>query len=165
MSYTWIYPGSLQKSDCVYHRKMLLLLLLSRFSPVQLCVTPWTAAYQAPPSMGFSRQEYWSGVPSPSPRKILDGLKEEMHTRSVGLSSVQGTHNKNRRLPYGICTVCAPLCLTLWDTMDCTTSGSSVHGIFQARILEWVAVSYSRGSSRLRSRIYVSCIGRQILYN
>ena len=39
------------------------------FSRVQLFVTPWTAAYQAPPSMGFSRQEYWSGVPSPSPFK------------------------------------------------------------------------------------------------
>ena len=36
-------------------------------SRVWLCVTPWTAAYQAPPSMGFSRQEYWSGVPLPSP--------------------------------------------------------------------------------------------------
>ena len=41
-------------------------------SRVQLFVTPWTAAYQAPPSMGFSRQEYWSRVPSPSP---LAGLK------------------------------------------------------------------------------------------
>ena len=39
-----------------------LLLLLSHFSRVWLCATPWTAAYQAPPSMGFSRQEYWSGV-------------------------------------------------------------------------------------------------------
>ena len=37
------------------------------FSHVQLLATPWTAAYQAPPSMGFSRQEYWSGVPLPSP--------------------------------------------------------------------------------------------------
>ena len=47
--------------------KMLLLLLLlpSRFSRVRLCATPWTAAYQAPPSMGFSRQEYWSGLPLP----------------------------------------------------------------------------------------------------
>ena len=36
-------------------------------SRVRLFATPWTAAYQAPPSMGFSRQEYWSGVPSPSP--------------------------------------------------------------------------------------------------
>ena len=45
----------------------ILLLLLSCFSHVQLCATPWTTAYQAPPSMGFSRQEYWSGVPLPSP--------------------------------------------------------------------------------------------------
>ena len=39
-------------------------------SCVQLFATPWTAAYQAPPSVGFSRQEYWSGVPSPSLRKV-----------------------------------------------------------------------------------------------
>ena len=38
---------------------------------VQLLATPWTAAYQAPPSMGFARQEYWSGVPSPSPESWL----------------------------------------------------------------------------------------------
>ena len=46
---------------------LLLLLLLSRFSRVRLLAAPWTAAYQAPPSMGFSRQEYWSGLPLPSP--------------------------------------------------------------------------------------------------
>ena len=40
-------------------------------SRVQLLATPWTAAYQAPPSMGFSRQEYWSGVPLPSPTTWL----------------------------------------------------------------------------------------------
>ena len=43
----------------------LLLLLLSRFSLVRLCATPWTAAYQASLSMGFSRQEHWSGLPFP----------------------------------------------------------------------------------------------------
>ena len=42
-------------------------------SCVQLLATPWTAAYQAPPSMGFSRQEYWSGVPLPSPATIARG--------------------------------------------------------------------------------------------
>ena len=46
---------------------LLLLLLLSRFSRVRLCATPWTAAHQASPSMGFSRQEHWSGLPFPSP--------------------------------------------------------------------------------------------------
>ena len=44
-----------------------MLLLLSHFSHVQLCVTPWTAAHQAPPSLGFSRQKHWSGLPFPSP--------------------------------------------------------------------------------------------------
>ena len=45
---------------------LLLLLLLSHFSRVRLCPAPWTAAYQAPPPMGFSRQQYWSGLPLPS---------------------------------------------------------------------------------------------------
>ena len=42
---------------------------LKSLSCVQLLVTPWTAAYQAPLSMGFSRQEYWSGLPLPSPAR------------------------------------------------------------------------------------------------
>ena len=47
-------------------------------------------------------------------------------------------------------------CLTLCDPMDCSLPGSSVHGIFQARVLEWVAVSFSRGSSQPRdqTRVY-----------
>ena len=48
-------------------RQSLLLLLLSHFSRVRLCTTPETAAPQAPPSLGFSRQEHWSGLPFPSP--------------------------------------------------------------------------------------------------
>ena len=47
--------------------RMCLLLLLSRFSPVRLCATLQTAAHQAPPCLGFSRQEHWSGLPFPSP--------------------------------------------------------------------------------------------------
>ena len=46
---------------------LLLLLLLSRFSRVRPCATPETAAHQAPPSLGFSRQEHWRGLPFPSP--------------------------------------------------------------------------------------------------
>ena len=48
--------------------------------------------------------------------------------------------------------------LTLCDPMDCSLSGSSIHGIFQARILEWVAISFSRGSSQPRDQTWVSCI-------
>ena len=47
--------------------RMTMLLLLSRLSRVRLCATPQTAAHQAPPSLGFSRQEHWSGLPFPSP--------------------------------------------------------------------------------------------------
>ena len=48
-------------------------------------------------------------------------------------------------------------CLALCDPMDCSPSGSSVHEIFQVRILEWVAISFSRGSSQPRDRTRVSC--------
>ena len=58
----------------------------------------------------------------------------------------------------------AQLCPTLCDPMDCRLPGSSVHGIFRARILEWVAISFSRGSFQPRDRTCVSCIIRQILY-
>ena len=50
-----------------YNLLLLLLLLLSRFSRVRLCVTPSMAAHQAPPSLGFFRQEHWSGLPFPCP--------------------------------------------------------------------------------------------------
>ena len=59
-------------------------------------------------------------------------------------------------------------CVWLCDPMDSNTPGSSVHGIFQARILEWFAISYSTGSSWPRNNTqvsWVSCIGRQILYH
>ena len=52
-----------------------------------------------------------------------------------------------------------------WDPMDCSPPGSSVQGIHQARILEWVAISSSRGSSWPRDRTFISCLGRQILYH
>ena len=84
-----------------------LLLLLSCFSRVRLCATPQTAAHQAPPSLGFSRQEHCSGLPFPSPM-----------------------HESEREV--------AQSCPTLSDPMDCSLPGSSVHGIFQARVLEWV---------------------------
>ena len=56
-------------------------------------------------------------------------------------------------------------CPTLCDPMDCSPPGSSVHGISQARILEWVAISLSRGPSQPRDGTRVSCIGSWILYH
>ena len=57
-----------------------------------------------------------------------------------------------------VCVLVAQSCLTLSDPMDCSSPGSFLHGIFQARILEWVAVSFSRGSSWPRDRTCVPCI-------
>jgi len=71
------------------------------------------AAHQVLPSLGFSRQEHWSGLPVPSP----------MHeSESEVIQS----------------------CPTLSDPMDCSLPGSSVHGIFQARVLEWVAIAFQK---------------------
>ena len=58
---------------CVRKSNMLLTLML--LSRVQLFATPWTVAYQAPLSMGFSRQEYWSGLPFPSPDLPNPGIE------------------------------------------------------------------------------------------
>ena len=77
-----------------------------------LC-SPQTAAHQAPLSRGFSRQEYWNGLPFPSPM-------------------------------YESESEVTQLCPTLSDRMDCSPPGSSVHGIFQARVLEWSAIAFSR---------------------
>ena len=85
--------------------------LLSR---VRLFATPWTAAYQAPQSMGFCRQEYWSGVPSPSPWKYCAAAAKLLQS-----------------------------CPTLCDPIDGSPPGSPVPGILQARTLEWVAISFS----------------------
>ena len=86
--------------------------LLSCFSHVWLCATPQTAAYQAPPSLGFSRQEHWSGLQFPSPVRESE--------REVTQS-----------------------CPTLSDPLGCSLPGSSAHGIFQARVLEWGAIAFS----------------------
>ena len=72
------------------------------------------AAHQAPPSLGFSRQEQWRGLPFPPP----------MH-ESESESEV------------------AQSCPTLSDPMDCSLPGSSIHMIFQARVLEWGAIAFS----------------------
>ena len=57
-----------------------------------------------------------------------------------------------------MCVLIAQMCLTLCDPMDRNPPGSSVHGILQARILEWVAILFSRGSSRPRDRTRVSAL-------
>ena len=109
-----IFPGESTGVGCHFllQCKKVKVKLLSR---VRLLVTSWTAAYQAPPSMGFSRQEYWSGVPLTSPQ----------HTAAAAAAqSLQS-------------------CLTLCDPIDGSPPGFPVPGILQARTLERVAISFS----------------------
>ena len=72
-------------------------------------------------------------------------------------------HLKTYEWSLGMPWWCAPSCLTLWDPMDCSPSGSSVHGISQGKILEWVAISFSRGSFQPRDWTHISWINRQII--
>ena len=64
-----------------------------------------------------------------------------------------------------IVVLVAKLCPSFCDPMNYNPQGSSVHGISQARLLEWVAISFSRGSSQTRDRTCISCVGRHILYH
>ena len=83
----------------------LLLLLLSRFSRVRFCATPWTAAYQAPPSMGFSGQQYWSGVLLPSPAALpRPHLKPKLPDPGVIASDHRTTLSQCRSESSFICS-------------------------------------------------------------
>ena len=118
--------------------------------------------------MGFSRQEDWSGLPLPSPirsskeDKIFkcnnddedDGSKQVystyhastvliiLHTTQHPFAKGYGYYNSHLKVKVKSLSR-----IRLCDPTDCSLPGSSVHGIFQARILEWVAISFSRGSS------------------
>ena len=76
-------------SEFIYRPDLALLLLLSRFSRVQLCATPETTAHQAPPSLGFSRQEHWSGLPFPSPKTCARMFKAALLSSSLLLKLIK----------------------------------------------------------------------------
>ena len=90
------------------------MLLLNHFSRVRLCATPETAAHQAPPSLGFSSTNTGVGC-----HFLLQCMKVKRESKV------------------------AQSCPTLSDPMDCSLPGSSIHGIFQARVLEWGAIAFS----------------------
>ena len=111
----WDSPGKNTGVGC--HFLLQCMKVKSETEVAQLCptlVTPWTAAYQAPLSMGFSRQKYWSGVPAIA-------FSNPMYSAAKLLQ----------------------LCPTLCHPIDSSPPGSPVPGILQARTLEWVATSFS----------------------
>ena len=103
---------SIKRNSCYM---LLLLLLRSRFSRVQLCATPETAAHQAPPSLD-----------------------------SPGKNTGVGCHFLLQCMKVKSESEVAQSCPTLSDLMDCSLPGSSIHGIFQARVLEWGAIAFSK---------------------
>ena len=108
----------------------------------------WTVAHQAPLSMAFSRQEYWSGLPCPPPRDLADPRIELVSLTSPALAGrffTTSTTWESHTVCSKVKVKVAQSCLTLCNPMDYT-----VHGILQARILEWVAFPFSRVSSHHR---------------
>ena len=131
-------------------------------SRVRLFATPWTVAYQLPPPMGFSRQEYWSGLPFPSPKNVSAAAAKSLqscptlrpHRRqptrlpcpwdSPGKNTGVGCHFLLQCMKLKSESEVAQSWPTLRDPMVCSLPGSSVHGIFQARVLEWGAIAFSK---------------------
>ena len=118
--------------------------------------------------MGFSRQEDWRGLPFPPPGDLPNPGIEPRSLTSAGRFFTTWATREAQRC---VCVKLLQLYLTLCDPMDYSPLGSSVHGILQARTLEWVAMPFSRGSSRPRSWTYsspvspISCTGRRVLYH
>ena len=119
----------------------MLLLLLSHFSRVRLFATLWTEALQVPLSMGFSSQEYWSGLPC-----LLQGIFLTRDQTCISCNSctagrffitckyIRAAAAAAKSLQSGP---------TLCDPIDGSPPGSAVTGTLQARTLEWVAISFS----------------------
>ena len=118
--------------------------------------------------MGFSKQEQWVAF-----SKVSSWLRDQTWSPTLQADSLQSEPSGKPILGIGdstsarvlavaknrnLCVLVTQSCPTLCDSVDCSPPGSSVHGILQARILEWVAISYSRGSSWPRNQTWVSCI-------
>ena len=131
---------------------------IQSLSHVWLFVTLWTIACHPPLSMGFSRQEYWNGLPFPPPGNLPNpGIESTSPTLVDGFFTTEPPGKpriaqKRGRYRFigikflhhtGICCLVGQLCPTLSNPMDCSPPGSSFHRISQARILDWVAFFYS----------------------
>ena len=119
--------------------------------------------------LSYSRTMPWMPSPSCLAESWRSPWEETRHDGDILCCQI----TKPEKVPltaYKFGTVCVcvqslsrvPL---FWDPMDCSPPGFSVHGILQARILEWVAISSSSRSSWLRDRTHTSCTGRRILYH
>ena len=132
--------------------------VLLYFSPVGLFATLWTIAHQVSLSIGFSRQEYWSGFPCPPAGDIPDPGIEPTSVNFPVFAGVIFTTSTTWEALFLCMSLVAQSFPTLCDCMDCSLLASSVHGILQARIQEWFAVPSSKESSQPRDQTQVSHI-------
>ena len=102
-------------------------------------------------------------------KKSVKGNKERRGQGTDGVSSKQIARWRHKfshiSLNYCCCCSVAKSCSALCSPMGYRMPGPSVHGVFQARTLEWIAISFSRGSSWTKDWTHVSCVGRQILHH
>ena len=102
-------------------------------------------------SMGFSRQEYWSGLPCPSPGDLpnpgikLTSLVFPALAGGLFITSTTWKTWQKTVWKWEVKVLIVQSCPTLCDPMDCSLPGPSVHGILQARILEWAGIPFFRG--------------------
>ena len=123
--------------------------LLSHIQPL---ATPWIVVHKAPPYMGFYRKEYWSGLPFPSPGDLpgpgieskSPALAGEFFTTDPPRKTCVGYICRKKVKYYMLLLLSLQSCPTLCDHTDGSPPGSPVPGILQARILEWVAISFSK---------------------
>ena len=94
--------------------------------------------------------------PFPCPSVFISYFPFLLWFDEIDIHKLPGSWNRESEVKWREVT---QSCLTLWGPVDCSLPGSSVHGILQARILEWVAISFPRGSSRPRDPTWVSHIG------
>ena len=100
---------------------------------------------------GNNERLYFIGAP-----KSLQKVTAAMELRHLLLGRKAMTNLKESESEV------AQLCPTLCNPVDCNLPGSSIHGILQTRILEWVAISFSRGSSQFRDQNHIPCIGSMV---
>ena len=113
--------------------------------------------HQHASAMGIHIFPSWTPVPPPSP--YHPSGSSQCTSPKLPVSCIEpGPISLNVCVCVCVCVLAAQSCLTLCYTMDCSLPDSTVHGILQARILEWVAIPFSRESFQPRDQTCVSCI-------
>ena len=137
---------------------LLIFLKLKTKLPIQILYTNLALLISSKFSISLS---LFLWTPATLPSLSAPPFLHPFHFRAFAVSTPGWTNCSSQAkssLLFVFISEVAQSCLTLCDPMDCSLSGSPLHGIFQARGLEWIAISFSRGSSQPRNRMQVSCI-------